>query len=110
MAAAMAAADLAICRSGASSLGELPYVGLPAILIPYPYAWRYQKVNAQYLVDKGAAELLVDAALGESLVTRVSELLDNTHTLGAMRAAMAALARHDGAERIAAVVKEVIHD
>jgi UDP-N-acetylglucosamine:LPS N-acetylglucosamine transferase len=49
MGLAFAAADLVVSRAGASILGEYPLFGLPSILIPYPHAWRYQKVNADYL-------------------------------------------------------------
>ncbi len=107
---AMAAADLTVCRSGASALGELPCVGLPAVLVPYPYTWRFQKVNAQYLVDRGAATLLEDGALAGELVTRVVGLLQNPAELAAMRAASLKLAQCDGAERIARVMVEVVGD
>ena len=60
MGLAFAAADLVVSRAGASILGEYPLFGLPSILIPYPYAWRYQKVNADYLATRGAAIRLDD--------------------------------------------------
>ena len=66
------AADLAVCRAGASTLGELPLFGLPAVLIPYPYAWRYQKVNADYLAKHGAALVLEDAMMKDELLPTIS--------------------------------------
>jgi UDP-N-acetylglucosamine--N-acetylmuramyl-(pentapeptide) pyrophosphoryl-undecaprenol N-acetylglucosamine transferase len=110
MAAALTAADLAVCRSGASALGELPYVGLPAVLVPYPYAWRYQKVNADYLVKHGAARRLDDGALASELVPTVAALLRDTVTLDNMGAAARKLGRRDGAQRIAQVLMECSHD
>jgi UDP-N-acetylglucosamine--N-acetylmuramyl-(pentapeptide) pyrophosphoryl-undecaprenol N-acetylglucosamine transferase len=74
MGMAMAAADFAICRSGASTLGELPYFGLPAILVPYPFAWRYQKVNADYLVSHGAALLMRDEDMARDLLPALRAL------------------------------------
>jgi UDP-N-acetylglucosamine--N-acetylmuramyl-(pentapeptide) pyrophosphoryl-undecaprenol N-acetylglucosamine transferase len=101
MAQAMAAADLAVCRSGASSLGELPFLGLPAVLVPYPYAWRYQKVNAEYLVGRGAAVLVKDADLQAELLRVVDQLLGDPQKLGVMRAALLQMSGRDGARQIA---------
>lgn len=104
MAAAMAAADLAICRSGASALGELTYLGLPAVLVPYPYAWRFQKVNAAYLVEHGAAVMIEDATLERELAGTVTSLLSDPARLQALHAASLKLGRRDGAQHIAHVM------
>jgi UDP-N-acetylglucosamine--N-acetylmuramyl-(pentapeptide) pyrophosphoryl-undecaprenol N-acetylglucosamine transferase len=107
---ALAAADLGVCRAGASTLGELPAVGLPAVLVPYPYAWRYQKVNAEYLAQRGAALVLEDARLDDDahgLAASVNAVLDDPARLARMRQSMQAIRTHDGAQRIAALVSEV---
>jgi len=102
MGAALAAADLALCRAGASTLGELPCFGLPAMLVPYPYAWRYQRVNADWLAQRGAAVRLDDERLAEELLPTLRRLLDDRARLRDMRKRMRALARPEAATRLAA--------
>jgi len=100
MGAALAAADLVISRAGASTLGEYPLAGLPAILVPYPHAWRYQKVNAEYLVQHGAAILLEDNQLQENLLPTATSLLDQPEKLAAMHEAMQSLSHPQAAIEI----------
>ena len=101
MGLAFAAADLAVCRAGASCLAELPLFGLPAILTPYPHAWRYQRVNADYLSDRGAALRLNDDQLPTKLLDAVTSLIGDERRLAAMSAKSKALANPDGAGNLA---------
>jgi len=101
MGAALSSADLVVSRAGASTLGEYPFFGLPAILVPYPHAWRYQKVNADYLASRGAAIILEDAHLDQLLVGAVRDLLQNPAKRAAMGEAMRSLAQPRAAEEIA---------
>lgn len=101
MGAALAAADVAVCRAGASVLGELPYFGLPAVLVPYPYAWRYQRVNAGWLADRGAALVVEDADLRATLAPTVAALLEDDARRAEMSASARALSSPDAAARLA---------
>ncbi len=105
MGLALAAADLVISRAGASVLGEYPLFGLPSILVPYPYAWRYQKVNAQALVTRGAAVMLDDTTLKTQLLPTIEQVLGDSARLAAMQAAAHSLAQPDPAQAIAQVVR-----
>ncbi|MBM4324571.1 MAG: undecaprenyldiphospho-muramoylpentapeptide beta-N-acetylglucosaminyltransferase, partial [Deltaproteobacteria bacterium] len=70
MARAYRRADLVICRSGASTVAELAVCGKAAILIPYPYAaHQHQLINAQKLVDRGAAKMIRDDELKGPLLS-----------------------------------------
>lgn len=106
MAMAFAAADLAFSRAGAATMGEYPHFALPSVLVPYPHAWRYQKVNADFLASRGAAVVLEDSALGDELVSVVSGILDDEGRRTQMGAAAAALKSGQAAARIAALIKE----
>jgi UDP-N-acetylglucosamine--N-acetylmuramyl-(pentapeptide) pyrophosphoryl-undecaprenol N-acetylglucosamine transferase len=101
MGAALRAADLAVSRAGASTLGEYPLFGLPAILIPYPHAWRYQEVNARYLERHGAAVVLEEADLDNQLLGTVQALLRDAGRRKALSQAMLSLARPQAALEIA---------
>lgn len=110
MGAALSAADLAVSRAGASVLGEFPLFGLPVILVPYPHAWRYQKVNAEMLARRGAALMIEDAKLKSGLALTVEKLLETPEKLDAMRAAMASLRAPDAAKSIARHLMELTGD
>jgi UDP-N-acetylglucosamine--N-acetylmuramyl-(pentapeptide) pyrophosphoryl-undecaprenol N-acetylglucosamine transferase len=101
MAAAFSSADIVISRAGASTLGELPFYGIPAILVPYPFAWRYQKVNADYLVNKGAAIMIENSNLQADLMPTLQKLLSDPQRLQSMSQSMSSLAHPDAAARIA---------
>lgn len=107
MAAALASADLIISRAGASTLGEYPMVGVPAILIPYPWAWRYQKVNAEYLQRQNAAIFLRDEEMSEKLGQIINDLFDHPAKLEYMRQCMASLSQPQAATNIAQVLMQL---
>ncbi|MHB1487673.1 MAG: UDP-N-acetylglucosamine--N-acetylmuramyl-(pentapeptide) pyrophosphoryl-undecaprenol N-acetylglucosamine transferase [Acidimicrobiales bacterium] len=106
LADAMAAADLCVARAGASTLAELPAVGLPAILVPGPFS--DQAANAAYLADSGAALCLSQERLDQGgLSAVITELLDDPGTLEAMARASKALARPQAAQALRAELEGV---
>mgnify|MGYP001056959165 CR=1 FL=1 len=105
--AAFSCAALALSRAGASTLGEFPFYGLPAVLVPYPYAWRYQKVNADHLVEAGAAIIVENADLSDRLDTIVTELLKDEQRLVTMREKMSLLASPNAANEIAGLLVDL---
>jgi undecaprenyldiphospho-muramoylpentapeptide beta-N-acetylglucosaminyltransferase len=104
MGAALRAADLALSRAGAATLGEFPAFDLPAVLVPYPHAWRYQKVNAHHLVAHGAAVMVRDEELQEKLLPVVQDLMGDSSKLERMRRAMHSLAHPGAAKSIAGLL------
>lgn len=103
---ALAAADLAICRSGASTLTELAYYELPSVLIPYPFAAEdHQTTNAEIFSVPGAAELWTQASLTEDgFAGKILDLIHDDERLANMREAARALAIPDASERVCEVV------
>ncbi|MEA3335631.1 MAG: UDP-N-acetylglucosamine--N-acetylmuramyl-(pentapeptide) pyrophosphoryl-undecaprenol N-acetylglucosamine transferase [Chloroflexota bacterium] len=104
---ALASADLVVARAGASTLGEFPAFGLPSILVPYPYSGQHQDVNADYLVDRGAALKLPDARLEADLLATVVGLLENPEKIRLMGKAAASLAQPDAAGKIAQEIRSL---
>lgn len=102
MAEALVAADLVVGRAGSSTCAELTAVGVPAILVPYPYAGAHQRFNANYLAEEGAAITMPDEELtADRLVAEATTLLD-----AGRRAAMADAARRLGRPEAARTLAE----
>ena len=99
-----AATDVVLGRAGAMTCAELTAVGLPAILVPYPFAADdHQRHNAEVLVRAGAAMMILDRDLdGERLATALRSLLGDADRHAAMATAARALGRPQAAERVAA--------
>jgi len=103
-------ADLALCRAGALTVAELAMAGLPALLVPYPYAADdHQSANARALADAGAARVLASRPLPSAeVVASVEALFASPEALRAMSAAASKLARPDAAERIVESCAELL--
>ena len=105
----LAAADLVICRAGAITISELAVQGKPSVLIPSPnVAENHQYFNAMTLVSKGAARLVEEKDLNkDSIVSAVSEILENPDELERMSKAARQSAIIDTNERIYRVIMEL---
>jgi UDP-N-acetylglucosamine--N-acetylmuramyl-(pentapeptide) pyrophosphoryl-undecaprenol N-acetylglucosamine transferase len=110
MGAAMSAADLVVSRAGASCLGEYPHFGLPAVLAPYPHAWRYQHINAAYLTKRGASVIIEDAELSIKLSPIVRELMRDQERRQKMRRAIQDLSRPGAAREIAGMLSHGVRE
>ncbi|OBG29345.1 undecaprenyldiphospho-muramoylpentapeptide beta-N-acetylglucosaminyltransferase [Mycobacterium sp. 852002-51057_SCH5723018] len=105
---AYAAADLAICRSGAMTVAEVSAVGLPAIYVPLPIGNGEQRLNALPVVNAGGGMLVADADLTPAAVAeRVGALLTDPPRLAAMTAAAARVGHPDAARQVAQAALDI---
>ena len=104
----LVAADVAVCRSGASTVAELAIAGLPAILVPLPTAPRdHQRANAQELVDIGGAIVVNNDELTvDRLEAELTPLIEQPDKLAAMSSAASSVARPRAAAEVAEIVVE----
>ena len=108
---AYAAADLAICRSGAMTVAEVSAVGLPAVYVPLPIGNGEQRLNALPVVDAGGGLIVDDAELTPGYVsTEVVRLITDRPRLAAMTDAAGRVGHRDAARRVAEVVLDVARD
>jgi UDP-N-acetylglucosamine--N-acetylmuramyl-(pentapeptide) pyrophosphoryl-undecaprenol N-acetylglucosamine transferase len=104
---ALAAADLMVCRAGASSVTEAAAVGVPAVFVPLPIGNGEQELNARPVVAAGGAVLVADADFTAGWVAEhVPPLVGDAARLAAMGAAASALIPRDADEKLARMVLE----
>lgn len=84
MPSAYASADLVVSRAGATTLAEITACGLPAVLVPYPYAKAHQTANAAWLADLGGAMIIPDEKVEEELREKIAGLMNNEEILSQM--------------------------
>ena len=102
----MAAADVIICRSGASTISELTYLGKPAVMVPSPNVVNHhQEKNARVLEKAGAARMLLEGQFtGSDLYDTVTGLLNDPAAMAAMHTASLKMGVNDATDRIASLV------
>ena len=105
----LAAADLALCRAGGVSIAEITARGLPAILVPYPYAMdNHQEYNARALERHGAAVVVLDHELSHFVIENVGALLSDETKLRQLAEASRARGKPDATERVLALARSLI--
>ncbi len=109
MTAALAAADLAVGRAGASTLAEAAAFALPTAIVPYPHASGHQRHNAEQFAAAGAAILVEDEELDGERLLEVASLLADPARHAGMSAAARELARPSAADAVADLVLAVAH-
>jgi len=110
MPATFARSDLLVCRSGASTVGEITAAGKPAIFVPFPRAADdHQNLNARALERAGAAIVVEESNLGAAyLVETIGALFFDAHRLQSMSEAARSLAHPKAVEEIAEMVEQLI--
>ena len=106
----MRAADLVICRAGASTISELTALGVPAVIIPSPnVTHNHQESNARVLADAGGAVMILEKdSSGQRLYDTASDILHDEARRKAMSAAMSSLGTIDAAEKILDAVMALV--
>ena len=112
MAPVMRAADLVICRAGASTISELTALGVPALIVPSPYVTNnHQEKNARVLESAGGAEVLLEKdCSGQAMFQAACGILHDTERRKQMETAMASLGIRDATERIYQTVLEICQE
>lgn len=112
MAPVMRAADLVICRAGASTISELTALGVPALIVPSPYVTNnHQEKNARVLESAGGAEVLLEKdCSGQAMFQAACGILHDTERRKQMEMAMASLGIRDATERIYQTVLEICQE
>ena len=105
----MRAADVVVCRAGATTLAEVAAAGLPAVIVPLPTAANdHQRRNAAALAAAGAAEVVEESDLERQLVPRLVALAGDRSRRAAMSAAAAGMAKPDAADRVLQRAEELM--
>jgi UDP-N-acetylglucosamine--N-acetylmuramyl-(pentapeptide) pyrophosphoryl-undecaprenol N-acetylglucosamine transferase len=104
-------AGLAVTRAGANTLFELALYGLPALVVPYPFAEGHQAANAEYFAVRHALLSRKENTLTpEWLIEQIREIRNNTTLRESMAAQMEALAVPGAAARLAGLAAEYLKE
>mgnify|MGYP001392510591 FL=1 len=102
--------NLIICRAGASTLAEIAACGRAAILVPYPFAANnHQQLNAEYLVEQGAALMVKDCDLsGKKIAELIKEMMHQPNLLQEMEKTSAGVAKKDAGKKVVDLCYELV--